>query len=151
MSILIAGTLYEKIGGQVPLMAVELPDIVPLLALGMTFLLVNYVGVGLFIASRGRTQLETYIRAIDGLFGYEGIPLSFAPLVALVATRLGTWAFLSLTVGIMAVAVVARSLAYQPAAAEASKGAGCFAGGKPGIEREPGFENNFAGNPRPDR
>ena len=112
MSILIAGTLYEKIGGQVPLMAVELPDIVPLLALGMTFLLVNYVGVGLFIASRGRTQLETYIRAIDGLFGYEGIPLSFAPLVALVATRLGTWAFLSLTVGIMAVAVVARSLAF---------------------------------------
>ncbi len=110
-SILVAGMLYISAGGRQPLDGVTPDLIIPFIVLGLTFLLINYLGVGLFFAGRGRDRLESFLSALPHVLTYEGLPLIFAPWVALVAGRMGA-AFLGMLVlGLVVVAWIARSLA----------------------------------------
>lgn len=111
-SILIAGAAYQVTGGMQPLVRITPYFIVPFILLGLTYLLVNYLGAGLFFAGRGRSWLETYLRAMPPMLAYEGLPLLFAPWVALVPVRMGPGMLAALVVALTLVAWTARSLAF---------------------------------------
>ncbi|HWQ84396.1 MAG TPA: ATP-binding protein [Anaerolineales bacterium] len=111
-SILVAGGLYQAVGGRQPFVAITPDLIIPLIILGLTYLLVDYLGAGLFFAGRGRDWLESFLTELPRMLTYEGLPLVFAPWVALVSGRMGTGALAILVVGLVAVAWTARSLAY---------------------------------------
>lgn len=112
LSILIAGTLYDMSGGSQPLGTIT-PDLIfPFLLLGMTYLLVNYFGAGLFFAGRGRSWLKSFLNNLPKMLIYEGSPLLFAPWVALVFMRMGPTGFMVLVFGLGWVAWMARNLSF---------------------------------------
>lgn len=112
VSILVAGTLYLSAGGRQPPGSITPELIVPFIVLGLTFLLINYAGAGLFFAGRGRDWLDSYLSALPRMLAYEGLPLVFAPWVALVTDRMGAASLGMLVLGLVAVAWIARSLAF---------------------------------------
>ena len=111
-SILIAGTLYQQTGGSRPLATITTGLIIPFVLLGLTYLLVSYLGAGFFFAGRGRAWLESYLSDVPRMLTYEGLPLFFAPWVALVAGRMGTASLGVLVLGLVGFAWVARNLAF---------------------------------------
>jgi NtrC-family two-component system sensor histidine kinase KinB len=104
-SILAGGAVYQVVGGATPLMAVDRTAAPRLLLLGLTYLCVNYLIAGFYIATRGQRSLRAYLRTLPNAVLYEGAPLIFAVLMALIYTRLGL-AYLAL----FAVNLVAGSL-----------------------------------------
>jgi NtrC-family two-component system sensor histidine kinase KinB len=110
-SMLAGGAVFQALGGAVPLRDVSLSGLLPLGAFGLTFLGVNYLVAGLYIAMRGRAALRQYLGALRTLVLYEGGPLVFAPLMTLIYTRLGAGLFILYTVAIVTVSLTARSLA----------------------------------------
>jgi PAS domain S-box-containing protein len=110
-SILFAGAIYQWIGGPLPLQSVQPYLVLPLSVLGISYLAINYVLAGLFFVSRGRESLGKYWQAIPGLLAYEGAPILFAPLMALIYGRLGIASFGMLAVALVALALIMRNLA----------------------------------------
>ncbi len=104
-SVLAGGAVFTALGGTVPLTVVTLPLIPPLLLLGLTYLAANYLIAGLYIAARSQKALGLYGRSLPNLLLYEGAPLAFAPLMALIYTRLGLPWFI-----LFAIALVLASL-----------------------------------------
>ncbi|MFQ6100031.1 MAG: ATP-binding protein [Anaerolineae bacterium] len=104
-SILAGGTVFQLLGGVTPLAAVGNSSFLPLVLLGLAYLTVNYLIAGAYIAARGRELLQHYLRSLPNLIFYEGGPLLFAPLTALVYTRLGLVQF-----GLFAVLIIVSSL-----------------------------------------
>ena len=111
-SILVAGVLYQVIGGRQPLERITPELIIPLVILSLTYLLVNYLGAGLFIAGRGRDWLESFLGDLPNMLIYEGLPLVFAPWVALVTGRMGVSTLAMLVLGLGGVAWMSRNLAF---------------------------------------
>jgi signal transduction histidine kinase len=111
-SILIAGALYQQIGGSRPLVTITSHLLIPFIALGLTYLLVSYLGAGVFFAGRGREWLESYLSDVPRMLTYEGLPLFFAPWVALVVGCMGTASLGVLVLGLVGFAWVARNLAF---------------------------------------
>jgi two-component system, NtrC family, sensor histidine kinase KinB len=110
-SILFAGAVYLWMGGLLPLRTVQ-PDLVwPLFVLAISYLLINYGLAGLFFISRGRESLSQYLQAIPGLLAYEGVPILFAPLMALLYGRIGIASFGVFSVAMVASALIMRNLA----------------------------------------
>ncbi len=107
-SILAGGAVFEALGGAVPLVQVSSANLLPLLLLGVTYLLVNYLLAGAYLAGRGRVYLRHYVRSLPNLLLYEGGTLPFAPLMALVLTRLGLAQFV-----LFALILVLGSLAMR--------------------------------------
>lgn len=112
LSILIAGTFYQASGGSQPLRTITIDLIVPFIILGLTYLMVNYIGAGLFFAGRGRSWLKSFLNNLPTMLIYEGSPLVFAPWVALVFIRMGPNAFIVLVLGLGWVAWLARNLSF---------------------------------------
>jgi NtrC-family two-component system sensor histidine kinase KinB len=110
-SILFAGAIYQRVGGLHPLQTVQPALMLPLFVLGISYLAINYVLAGLFFVSRGRDSLGQYLLAIQGLLAYEGVPILFAPLMALIYSRLGIASFVLLSVAMVASALIMRNLA----------------------------------------
>jgi len=104
-SVLVGGTVYRSLGGAVPLTDVSPAQIPPLLLLALTYLGINYLIAGVYLAARSRAALWHYLRSLPNLFLYEAIPLVFAPLMARIYTRLGIIQF-----ALFAAILVASSL-----------------------------------------
>lgn len=109
--VLAGGLVFQALGGSTPLTTVASHDILPLLLLGLTFLAVNHLIVSPAIAARGRAALRLYFRSLPSLIFYEGGPLVFAPLMALIYTRLGLVQFLLFALLIIIASLITRSLA----------------------------------------
>ncbi len=109
-SILFAGAIYQQVGGPNPLLTVQPGLILSLLVLGISYLAINYVLAGLFFISRGRDSLGQYLLAIPGLLAYEGAPIIFAPLMAIIHTRAGIVTFVGLAGAMVASALIMRNL-----------------------------------------
>jgi len=110
-SILAAGAVFLSLGGVTPLTAIDASSFLSLLLFGLVYLAVNYLIAGVYIAARGRGLLQRYLRSLPNLILYEGGPLLFAPLTALIYTRLGAVAFVLFACAIVASSLIARDLA----------------------------------------
>ncbi len=110
-SILAGDAVFRSLGGPTPLAAVAPPALPPLVFLCLAYLSVNYLIAGAFIAMRGRAQLQLYLRSLPNLVLYEGGPLIFAPLTALIYTQLGMGLFIAFTLAIVVSSLAARDLA----------------------------------------
>ncbi len=111
-SILAAGAAYQAMGGASPLQEVGWPQVPLLLVLGLSYVGANYLLAGLYIAARSRDALRFYLRSLPNLFLYEAAPLVFAPLTALVYTRLGIAQFAAFA----AILVISSLIIYSLAA-----------------------------------
>lgn len=111
VSILAAGAVFEALGGLPPLIAVDFPLVPPLLLLGLTYLGINLVAAGVYIAARSRQALTLYVRSLPSLLLYEGAPLVFAPLLALIHNGLGLIPFLLSAVIMVVFSLIVHNLA----------------------------------------
>jgi PAS domain S-box-containing protein len=110
-SILVGGAVFRLLGGEIPLASVSLSQILPLIALGLTYLIVNHLTISPAIATRGKVALQTYLRSLPNLLFYEGGPLIFAPLVALIYSRLGVVQFVLFALLMIIASLITRGLA----------------------------------------
>lgn len=111
LSILGAGAAFHALGGEIPLRTITIPTLVPLLALGLAYLVINYLLAGAYIAMRGRRTLTRYLQAIPNMLLFEGVPMFLALLTALIYTRLGLGIFLLFAMAMVAASLVSRDLA----------------------------------------
>ncbi|MBN1139932.1 MAG: GAF domain-containing protein [Anaerolineae bacterium] len=112
VSILAGGLVFRAVGGGTPLLAVGWPQILPLVLLSLVYLGVNYLIAALYIATRRWTAFQSYLRSLPNLVFYEGTPLLFAPLAALIYTRLGVGAFFLFALILVAASLITHSLAF---------------------------------------
>jgi len=111
ISVLASGAVYQWSGGIIPLTAPGLSYALPLVLFGLVYLGVSYLIAGAYIAARGQEALQLYLRSLPNLLFYEGAPLIFAPLVALIYTRLGLTQFILFAILIIISSLITRSLA----------------------------------------
>jgi len=111
-SILAGGALYQALNGEIPLQSSGVSFLGPLIVLGFTYLVINYLIAGIYIATRGQAALQDYIQSLPNLLFYEGAPLIFAPLVALIYTQLGLLQFILFAILLVAASLITRSLAH---------------------------------------
>jgi NtrC-family two-component system sensor histidine kinase KinB len=110
-SILAGGAAFYLLGGETPLESISPSKILPLVLLGLTYLAVNHLTISPAIASRGKEALQTYLRSLPNLLFYEGGPLIFAPLVALIYTQLGVVQFSLFALLVIVSSLITRGLA----------------------------------------
>lgn len=110
-SVLVSGAVFTLLGGEIPLLRASLLLVPALLAMCVTYLVVNYIVAGAYIvALRGQASFKSYLYSLrDSLF-YEGAPLVFAPLMALVYVRLGVVQFLFFALILVVASLIARDL-----------------------------------------
>jgi NtrC-family two-component system sensor histidine kinase KinB len=113
IAILASGSIYLILDGNLPLETLEAGALLPFVGLGLTYLAMDYVLSSLFLGIRGVAGVKEYLKALPGIFIYEGTPLVFAPLVALTYTQLGLAAFTLFTLAVVAAALVMRNLALS--------------------------------------
>ena len=80
--ILAGGAVYQAMGGTTPLTEVDFTFILPLALLSLTFLGVNHLVAGSYIALSSRTRWRLYIRSLPQLILFELPPVGLAPLMA---------------------------------------------------------------------
>lgn len=109
--ILAGALLYQAAGGIIPLAEAKLSAIWPLSLVSLGYLLVNHLIAGLYIAVLHRARWANYLRSLPHLVLYELLPVVFAPLMALVYTRLGLVQLLVLAVALVITSLITRDLA----------------------------------------
>lgn len=112
LSILAGGAIFQALGETTPLTSAGPAQILPLILLGLAYLAANHLAASPIIAARGRAALRAYARSLPNLLFFEGGPLIFAPLVALIYTRLGIVQFILFTLLVVVSSLITRSLAY---------------------------------------
>jgi signal transduction histidine kinase len=111
LSVLAGGALYQLAGGVYPLESLAVEFYVPIFVLGLSYLIVNYTLATCVICMRGRRALRRYWKAVPSMLVFDGAPLAFAPLVALVYARLGVGPFLILFLSLALTSLSLRDLA----------------------------------------
>lgn len=109
-SILVAGAAYQALGGTTPFAGTTWWSIVPVAGLAVAYLAANLLLAGIYFGTAGRERLGTYVRSLNRVLVYEGLPLVFAPLMALTYTRLGLFPFGMMTLAIIITSLGVRSL-----------------------------------------
>jgi signal transduction histidine kinase/GAF domain-containing protein len=89
LSILVAGGAYEFAGGEWPLATTDWLNVPHLFLLGAVYLIAYHSMTALSIGLRDLGLFQRYWRSLPGLLLYEGAPLVFSPLTAVIYTRLG--------------------------------------------------------------
>ena len=110
-AILLGDLVYRSLGGITPLTTFNLSLVLPFVGLALTALAVNYSLAALYIAARSLDALRDYVRSIPALLLYEGVPMLFSPLMALIYTRLGQVMFALFALALGTVSLITRSLA----------------------------------------
>lgn len=111
LSILGGGAIFKSLDGITPLTRLGQAQVLPLLFLCLTYLAVNYVCAGIYIAARGREALNAYLRILPNALLYEGAPLLFAPLMALTYTQLGLGQFIPFALILVVTSLITNNLA----------------------------------------
>ena len=109
--ILAGGAAFQLAGGTVPLTEASPSQWPPLASLGLAYLAVNYLSASAFISMRGRKPLLLFIRSLPNLLLFEGLPIIFAPLTALIYIRLGLVQFVIFSCILILASLIARNLA----------------------------------------
>ena len=109
---LLAGSMaHQALGGTIPLEGRAVSELIPLLGLGLTYTVVNYAFAAIYIAMRGRKALVAYLHDLPRALFYEASPLVFAPLTALIYTRIGAPQFVLFSTFLIVATLIARGLA----------------------------------------
>jgi signal transduction histidine kinase len=111
LGVLAGGSVFEILGGRVPLVTMPPSYVLPLLAAAVTYLGGNYVLASGYLALRGRAAWRDYRSSLSRLLLYEGGPLVFAPLLAVVTTRLGWGYFALFSLAFVLSSLLSRNLA----------------------------------------
>jgi two-component system, NtrC family, sensor histidine kinase KinB len=91
--ILSAGLVGERLGSSIPLTRLTPAIWVRLIVTFITYLGVNYFLAALYLLMRSWEAVADYIKALPKLLFFEGGPMVFAPLMAIVYTRVGVGYF----------------------------------------------------------
>lgn len=108
--ILSGGVAFEQFGGSIPLESLTPSIWLKLVAAFATYLGVNYLLAALYLRMRSLEAVRDYVRALPKLIFFEGGPMVFAPLVAIVYTRLGVGYFDLLALLCVISTLIAHSL-----------------------------------------
>jgi PAS domain S-box-containing protein len=108
LCILAAGSIYQNAGGSVPLTDLQFSDLFPMTFLAVSYLSVSRLLTGGYLALFGRERVEFYLQWLPKIVVFEAYTFTFAPLVALIYSRLGLAVFV-----IFAFAIVLSSLAMS--------------------------------------
>lgn len=108
LCILAAGSIYLNAGGRIPLVDLGLNDLLPLLFLGASYISLNHLLAGAYMALHGRDKFNSYLDSLSKIIVFEAYTFVFAPLVTLIYARLGLAVFV-----IFAFAIVLTSLALN--------------------------------------
>ncbi len=111
LGILAAGQVFIWVGGVLPLSYAYLPDVARLALAGITYLGINYLLAWGYFATRGSGALKAFKHSLPKILLYEGLPMVFSPLAALVATRLGMGYLLLYLLGFLTASLISHSLA----------------------------------------
>lgn len=109
-STLAAGAVYQWRGGKIPFAGVTWREGTILVPLALTYLAVNLLLAGLYLAMQGREPLKNYLRSLHQVLLFEAWPLIFAPLMALIYNRLDLFQFLLMALAIVVASLVTRNL-----------------------------------------
>ncbi len=110
-SVLVGGMVFQALQGEIPLTGVDARGILALVLFALTYLLVNHLAFFPAIAVRSRDSLRHYIHSLPNIIFYEGLPLTLAPLMALIYTRLGVAMFILFALSMVVASLITRSLA----------------------------------------
>lgn len=111
LGILAAGQVFIWAGGVLPLSDVHFLNVARLALAGITYIGINYLLAWRYFATRGPGALSEFKQLLPRIFLYEGLPMVFSPLVALVATRLGIGFLLLYLLGFLTASLISHSLA----------------------------------------
>ncbi|MFN2151440.1 MAG: ATP-binding protein [Anaerolineales bacterium] len=111
VGILIGAWFFHLVGSEVPLKYVDSSNLVSLIFLSLIYIGSNLLLAGLYIAGRGKTTFQAYLKSLPNLILFEAGPMIFAPMVALIATRLGVWMLASFALAVVAASLIAWNLA----------------------------------------
>ncbi len=111
LSVLACAVVFESMGGLVPLMQVTPRVAGAFLLSAAAYLVVNYALVAAYFATHGRTTLQTYVQSLPRALLFEGGPLIWAPLIALIYTGLGVPYFVLFALAVIVSSLVSHSLA----------------------------------------
>ena len=108
LAVLAAGSIYQNARGKIPLVDLSLNDLLPLVFLGLAFISISHLLMGAYNALHSRDRFDNYVGALPRIIAFEAYTFVFAPLVALIYSRLGLAVFV-----IFAFAIVLTSLALN--------------------------------------
>jgi len=108
-SVLAAGTVYYGLGGHIPLRSSQ--DLFIIIGTGAVYLFTNYFTAGLFLMMRSKAHMRSLLVHFRRMLFYEAVPIAFAPLLALVHTKLGLPSFIMLALSLILVANLLRDQA----------------------------------------
>ncbi len=111
VSVLVGGVVFQALQGEIPLTRIDPQDVLALVLFALTYLLFNHLAFLPAIAARGRESLRHYAHSLPNLIFYEGSPLTLAPLMALIHTRLGVVMFALFALSMVVASLITRSLA----------------------------------------
>ncbi len=112
LSILAGGSVFALLGQSTPLSLLGRQQLLPFVLLALAYLATNYLIAGFHIALRDKASLRTYVRFLPGLVWYEGAPIVFAPLMALIYNRLGWLQLLLFALVLIVATLISRNLAF---------------------------------------
>jgi NtrC-family two-component system sensor histidine kinase KinB len=110
LGILAGGAVFQLCGGTTPAKVVDLPMLLRLGLLGLTYLSVNYLIAGTYIATLGRAPLRSYLESLPRAAVFEGSPILFAVLIAVTLTQLGLGYFSLLALNLVVGSLIAHRL-----------------------------------------
>ncbi|MBN1579084.1 MAG: GAF domain-containing protein [Anaerolineae bacterium] len=110
LSILAGGAAFQLLDGRPPLTSTPLALFLPLVCLGLAYWCTNGIVAGVHIAVRGRVALQSYLHSLPNLLLYEGAPLIFSPLMALVYSKLGVIQFVLFALVLIVASLITHSL-----------------------------------------
>jgi NtrC-family two-component system sensor histidine kinase KinB len=111
-SILVAGIVYQAAGGEVPLSAIYYSSLLPLLLLGLVYYGLNDLIYGSFIATWEARSFHLKGRSMYSSILYEGGPIVFSPLIAMIYASIGLMFFYLVIVAVIASTLITRSLSF---------------------------------------
>ena len=111
-SILVGGALFTIAGGIIPLVEIDKYLILPLVLLGLGYFTINDLLFGSYIAAWEARSFHQSRRLYYRSIIFEGAPLIFSPIIALLYTNIGVTAFILACFAIVAISVITRNLAF---------------------------------------
>lgn len=111
-SILVGGAIYQFAGGDNPLVNLTNDLYLPLVLLGLGYFAINDLVFGSYIAAWEARSFHQTRRLVYRSIVFEGIPLIFSPILALIYTNLSSIVFIIACFAVMAISVITRNLAF---------------------------------------
>lgn len=112
VSIIVGGAIYQFAGGVVPLYELNNDIYLPLVLLGLGYFTINDLLFGSYIAAWEARSFHQTRRLVYRSIIFEGAPLIFSPIIALLYTNIGVIAFFVACFAVMAISVITRNLAF---------------------------------------